>query len=83
MMTAAITGMMASAVEVGIPVPPDGGGEGTAATELGAGLATLALEPADGAWLWMRLGVGAASVNDVVPWAMSPSSADAVVQRIV
>jgi len=47
MMTAAITGMMASAVEVGIPVPPDGGGEGTAATELGAGLATLALEPAE------------------------------------
>ena len=77
-----MTGTTASLADVvGVVVdPPDGEGdaagvEGLAAAE-GAGVGL-----ADGAVV--GLGDAAAIVKVVVPWAMSPSSADAVVQRTV
>jgi hypothetical protein len=86
-MSAAITGIAASLADVGVPPPPDGEGDGDAAGAA-EGLAetdgaALSLAVADGDAARLGLGVAATIVNVVVPWAMSPSTADAVVQRTV
>ena len=84
-MRATITGITASLEDdVGV-VPADGEGEGegegSAADGLDAAGSALALGAVDGATL--GLGEAATIVKVVSPWAMSPSSADAVVHRTV
>ena len=83
MMIAPMIGIAASPDDVVVPVPADGEGDGEAdgaADGLGAAEA-LGVSVADGATL--GLAVAATIVKVVVPWAMSPSSADAVVHRTV
>jgi hypothetical protein len=86
MTSAAMTGITASLVEVdvGVPLPPDGDGDADGGIADADGLAasdgvTLGVGEADGATL--GLGLAATIVNVVVPWAISPSRAEAVVHR--
>lgn len=80
-MRATITGITASLEDdVGVvPADGEGEGEGSAADGLDAAGSALALGAVDGATL--GLGEAATIVKVVSPWAMSPSSADAVVHR--
>jgi len=82
-MRATITGITASLEDdVGVvPADGEGEGEGSAADGLDAAGSALALGAVDGATL--GLGEAATIVKVVSPWAMSPSSADAVVHRTV